>query len=139
MTRKNHHYSKQRKGAVLVTALVCLLIVMALLGSMLQNTLRARRQLRTERDLRQAELLLQAGADRAAFRLSKDADYRGETWKLPAKSVIGSGEAEVVIEVSHESEKKPWQVHVVAEYPVGSELSIRRSHTFLIQSSITSN
>ncbi len=123
-----------RNGAVLMVALVCLLIVVGLLGTMLQGSLRAHRQLHAERDRRQTELLLQAGMDRAALRLASELTYRGETWNLPATSILGSGEGRVSIETSRSSEQSPWQVHVLAEYPLGNALSIRRSRTFEIQS-----
>jgi hypothetical protein len=70
---------RPRRGLVIVAALVCLLIVTSILSSMLQNALRARRQLRIERDRRQVELLVQAGADRAAFRLTTEPSFRGDT------------------------------------------------------------
>lgn len=127
---------RQRRGSVLVAALVCLLVVMTMLGSMLQGALRARRQLHAERDLRQTELLLQAGVDRAAFRFAGETDYRGETWDLLAESIVGGGEGRVTIEASRNSEEEPWQVRVVSEYPLGGESSIRRSRTFLVQSQI---
>ena len=127
--RMNH----RRRGTVLVAALVCLLIVIALLGSMLQGTLRIRRQLHAERDRRQTELLLLAGAQRAAFRLAAEADYRGETWKLPADNIISHGDGQVTITATREADDQPWRLSVVAEYPVGSPASIRRSSTFNIQ------
>jgi type II secretory pathway component PulK len=125
-----------RRGLALVAALVCLLVVMSLIGSMLQSALRSRRQLHAERDLRQTELLLEAGADRAAFRLRSDADYAGETWDVPAGEIIGRGDGQVVLEVK-EAENGARQVRVLAEYPRGSELSIRRSRTFIVQVSAT--
>jgi hypothetical protein len=124
---------RRRRGAVLVAALVCLLVVMAVLSSMLQGTLRARRQLHRERDLRQAELLLQAGVERAAFRFASEPGYRGETWSLPAVMITGSKAGRVMIEFSRESDEQPWRVDVAAEYPAGNEASIRRSHTFNFQ------
>jgi type II secretory pathway component PulK len=124
---------KPRRGTILIVALVCLVIIMALIGSLLQGTLRARRQLHAERDRRQAELLLQAGLDRAALRLASETDYHGESWQLPAESITGSGAGLVTIEASRQGEDKPWQIHVVAEYPTGSELSVRRSRTILVQ------
>lgn len=143
MIPRNYHWTRswprdfrQRSGTVLVAALVCLLIVMTMLGSMLQGTLRARRQLHTQRDRRQAELLLQAGADRAAFRLSSESNYRGETWTLPADTIVGTGDGQVTVAASRESDEQPWQVRVVAEYPLGSESSIRRSRTFLFPSQV---
>lgn len=122
-----------RRGAILVVALVCLVIVMALVGVLLQGTLRARRQLHAERDRRQAELLLQAGLDRAALRAAGQADYSGESWELPAESIAGSGAGLVTIEAARQAESALWKIHVVAEYPAGSELSIRRSRTILVQ------
>ena len=124
--------SRRRSGMVLVAALVCLLILTAMIGTMLETSLRARRQLRTERDLIQCELLLEAGMDRAAFRLSTDGKYEGETWNLPADAVGGRGDGQVTIEATREAEGEPWNVRVVAEYPVGSEASIRRSKTIKI-------
>jgi hypothetical protein len=105
-------------------------IVTSILGSMLQNALRARRHLRAERHLRQTELLLRAGADLAAFRLARDPAYSGETWRVASDQVAGTGDAQVTIGVGHESEQPSWQVRVVAEYPAGSDRSIRRSRTF---------
>ena len=122
-----------RRGAVLVVTLVAMLVVMALVGGMLKSTLRARRQLLVERDLRQTELLLQAGIDRAAYRLARATDYRGETWDLPADEIVGRGDGRVTISASRSAGGEPWDVHVVAEYPVGDASSIRRSHTFTIE------
>jgi hypothetical protein len=122
----------RRSGAVLVAALVCLLIVMGILGAMLQGALRERRQLHRERDLRQTELLLRAGVERAVFRLVSDSDYRGETWNVPAEEIVGSGSARVTIEVSRPANEPGSQISVVAEYPAGNETSIRRSDTFTV-------
>jgi hypothetical protein len=126
--------ARERRGVVLVAALVCLLVVMALLGSLLLGTLRTSRQFHVERDLRQCELLLQAGVDRAAFRLAKEAGYRGETWTLSAASVAGTGDGQVTVEVIRTADAAQRQLGVVAEYPVGGERSIRRSRTILIRS-----
>jgi hypothetical protein len=106
---------------------------MALIGALLQGTLRARRQLQVERDRRQAELLLQAGLDRAALALASEPGYRGESWQLPAESITGVGAGSVTIKATRASDDTPWQIHVVAEYPVGSARSIRRSRTILVQ------
>lgn len=126
----------QRRGTVLVAALVCMLIVMAMLGTMLVGTLRISRQMRKGRDHRQCELLLQAGLERAAFRLAEKPDYAGETWDLPGASIIGLGDGQVTIEVTRKSDELPPQIHVVAEYPTGSEHSIRRSETVPVLSTL---
>ena len=121
---------RPRRGSVLVAALVCMLVVMMILGIMFQGVVRAHRQLHRERDLRQTELLLQAGCDRAAFQLSNANDYHGETWNLPADMVVGTGRGRVTIETIPSDSRPAWEVKVVAEYPQGGDTSIRRSRTF---------
>ena len=120
-------------GAVLFVALVCLLIIMSILGQMLQSSLRAQRQLHPERDLRQTELLLDAGIDRAAYRLGQNPDYRGETWQLAADSITGTAAGQVTIHATRAAATKPWQVTVLAEYPLDGALTIRRSRSLEIQ------
>ena len=124
--------ASERRGAVLVATLVCLLVVMGMLGTMLQGTLRAHRQLRRERDLRQTELLLQAGSDRAVYRLANETNYRGETWNLPADAIADKGEGRVIIEISPVDGQSARKAKIVAEYPLGGETSIRRSRTFQV-------
>ena len=126
--------SKRRCGAVLVAALVCLAIIVAMVGSMLLAAINAGRQLHAERDLRQCELLVQAGADRAAYRLATETDYRGETWTLAADKIVGSSDGKLTIEVSTDAGQKTRQLSIVAEYPAGGETSIRRSRTISISS-----
>jgi len=122
---------------MIVAALVCLLVVTSIVCSMLKGALRARRELHAERDRRQTELLLEAGADRAAARLATEPDFRGDTWELPATTIVGQGGGRVTTEVTTNADNQSRQVRVVAEYPIGRGLPIRRSHTFPIASSKT--
>jgi hypothetical protein len=115
-----------------VAALVCLVVVMGILGSMLKGTLLAHRQLHSERDLRQTELLLQAGSERARFRLANETNYRGETWNLPSDAIANNAQGRVTIEVSPGNGQATRKVQIAAEYPLGAETSIRRSRTFQI-------
>jgi type II secretory pathway pseudopilin PulG len=132
-------HSRQRRGAVLVVALSCMAIVMAIVGVMLQSALHARRQLRLERQLRQAELLVEAGLDRAAIKLVQDGSYEREVWLVPAEELDtgqiaknGEGDGKVEIEVIRNDEETDWLVRVVAEYPTGTVASARRTRTFPI-------
>ena len=117
-----------RRGSVTGLVLVCLLVVVSLVGTTLQSAQQARRQLQTERDFRQTELLLQAGIERAAYRLASDQEYRGETWE-PASQLLAN-RGRIVIETKPSSRGDKWDLNVVAEYPVGSPRSVRRSHSF---------
>jgi len=125
---------RQRSGAALIAALVALVIVTSILGSMLLGALATSRQLHAERDLRQCELMLQAGVDRAHFRLRRDANYRGETWSLPAATIVGAGDGQVAISIESVSDSAAPQLRVIAEYPLGGERSIRRSRTISVPS-----
>jgi type II secretory pathway component PulK len=119
----------RRHGAVLIVTLVCLTIVMALVGTMLVSAMRSGRQLKAERDLVQCELLLQAGIDCAADKLAASpADYKGETLEITAAEIGGSMAGQVTIEVTRNGQQP--QVRVRAEYPAGSDHSVRRSRTF---------
>jgi type II secretory pathway component PulK len=122
---------------MVVAVLVCLLIVTSIIGSMLHSALHARRQLRVERDRRQAELLVEAGADRAAARLAADPTFRGDTWNLSAESIVDRGAGRVSTEISPHDVSGEWQLRVVAEYPLGRDFPIRRSHTFPISAPMT--
>jgi hypothetical protein len=98
---------------------------------MLKRTLLASRQIRTERHLRQTEWLVQAGAERAAFRLTSDAEYTGEVWSLAAEVIVGTDPGVVSISITRDSIDQAG-VQVVAEYPSGKVTSIRRTREFLI-------
>jgi hypothetical protein len=80
-------HCKSRRGAVLIVAIVCLSIATAIATAGVRHALMARRQARLDHQLRQTELLLDAGLRRAIKALSVDPDYQGERWALdPALS-----------------------------------------------------
>ena len=120
-----------KRGAVLICVVVCLTVATLILGGMLKTTLLTMRQIRTERHVRQAEWLMQAGAERAAFRLASNVEYTGELWSLAADAIVDTDPGVVNISVSHESTDRA-SVRVVVEYPLGRVTSIRRSREFLI-------
>jgi hypothetical protein len=122
-------HKRSRRAAVLIAALVCLAIVMALVGAMLLAALRTGRQLHVERDLRQCELLLSAGIARATSQIAQARDYRGETWRLSSDEITGAAAGEVKIEAVPDSPTSDAQLRITAEYPLGNETSIRRSKT----------
>jgi hypothetical protein len=145
---------QRRSAAILIVALVTLLVVSSLVLSMVKRALDDRRQLRQEHHLQQVELLVDAGLRRAAIRLAADADFDGDTWDIPAAELKGHGDARVVIEItrapvdksieeesdeeSEESSDDPpaaeaQLIHIAAEYPFGSEISIRRTRTVTIR------
>lgn len=144
----------QRRGAILICVLTCLLIVSGLAVAMVKSALTARKAVRTELQRAQVQFLLEAGIQRAIDKLSRDADYQGEIWELPAEAFesvrnpppqpltqnhSGKGDSRArsnrSIRASIEIQVTPSdaglsQVSVIAQLPADSPLCIRRSHTF---------
>lgn len=132
-TRSRHFLACARhRGFAVVAALTCLLIVVSIVGSMVQGAIRARRQMHVERDRRQSEMLIVAGAERAMSRLGSDPEYVGDVWELPSEKIVGNGAGRVTCEISPLAGDGSRQLRVVAEYPTDRDFPIRRSQSFEI-------
>lgn len=103
---KRHH----RTGTLVVCVMVCLLVASTMVATTTQSALRSRRDVRLRQQLRQTELLLDAGVHRASRQLKIDADYRGEEW-LP-KPIMGLTPM-VQIQILNQSEPTR-EIHVIA-------------------------
>jgi hypothetical protein len=90
-----------------------------------------RRQLRSQQRRLQAELLADAGLERAAAQLIANPEYTGETWQIGADELAGSGSAVVTIRVEPSKENKGIRkVNSATEYSLAGEARVRRSkHT----------
>lgn len=124
----------RRRGFAVLSTLVCLLIVVSIVGSMIQGAIRARRQMHVERDCRQSESLLSAGAARAVSRLASDPNFVGDVWQLPSEAIVSNGAGRVTCEISPPTGDGSRQLRVVAEYPIDRDFPVRRSQTFNIPS-----
>jgi hypothetical protein len=92
-----------------------------------------RRQVQREQQRVQAQWLVESGLSRAVARLRDAADYRGETWTIPAEELTGQGGAEVRIRVSPpDEEQQGHKVLVEAVYPRKAAVFARRSKEILI-------
>lgn len=121
---RNQSSRVRQRGAVLIVALVCLFVSVTMVGALLEGTLRARRQLRAVRDLRQTELLVQAGIQRARYQYAQDREYQGETWNIEGSDMPTEGNATVTIT------NRDGQTRVVAKYAARSTGPIQRSRSF---------
>ena len=143
MTNRRKH---RRGAAMIVLVLTCLLVVSALVGSMTHATLGARRVVRMEHQMRQTELLLDAGVLRATGQLKVDSEYSGESWQ-PATSLERFQGPHVAIRVTTAAdEPRARLIEVTASLGAGadpndpSDVAVtRRSHTFRIQFSNSSS
>ena len=111
-----HH--QDRRGAVLLMVMICLLLVSMIGGSVMKLTLTQQRHIGKETNYLQAQFLAESGIERAVAQLSKNAGYLGESWDISAKELNRRAAGEVVITVSPDagntSEKR---ITVVALFP----------------------
>ena len=126
--------SKSRSGTVLICVLACLGIVITLVMTTMQSSLRGRREVRMQRQLIQTELLCEAGVQRAVRQFGKSQEYQGETWhpKLGTRSFENA-----IVEIRLEPSKEDAQskrVEVIATLATTAESQDRmqRSHVFTI-------
>ena len=105
-------------GVILAVVLATLFIVM-LFGAQLTRAIVAhQRRARLSEQQQQSFWLAESAVQRALLGLSKSADYRGETWRVPA-DVFGAakpGAAVIHIEPAAES-RMGWLIRVQAQYP----------------------
>jgi type II secretory pathway component PulK len=80
-----------------VAALVCLLVMTLICGSLLRTIQTQRALVRSEERRLQADWLAESGLERAYARLANDPAYRGETWTLPADQIGGTDAGSVTI------------------------------------------
>lgn len=125
---------KSRSGTVLICVLACLGIVITLVMTTVQTSLRGRREVRMQRQLIQTELLCEAGVQRAVRQFGKSREYRGEIWlpKLGTRS-FESAMIEIRIGPSQE-DAQSMRAEVVATLASTADSNDRmqRSHVFTI-------
>jgi Na+-transporting NADH:ubiquinone oxidoreductase subunit NqrC len=137
MKRKKN---KTRDGLVLVCVIACLVVTSALVALAVQSALRGRREARLQLQLRQTELLCEAGVMRATTRLQASIKYAGEQW-LPELNLDNYHDAVVEIEVSDvdettsESSASSKKVTVIAKLDsfLDQDGPMQRTHNFIFQ------
>lgn len=108
----------RRRGAAMVIALICLLLLSMIGTSLVKTALAQRHQVEKQYWQLQAQWLAEAGAERAAAQLAQNPDYGGETWSITAESLGGRYAGQVTIDI-HRVNGKPNQreVAIVARFP----------------------
>jgi type II secretory pathway component PulK len=107
-----------RRGAILVVALVCVIILTAVIASLAKKCVARRGLRRSEERRTQSEWLARAGLERASMQLSRDPRFAGETWEI-APAELGTIDGGVVTIAVESVKGKPTHrlVRVVADYP----------------------
>jgi Tfp pilus assembly protein PilX len=112
--------AKPPRGMISVAALVCLLVMTLICGSLLRTIQTQRALVRSEERRLQAEWLAESGLERAYVRLANDPAYTGETWTLSADQLGGMDAGSVTISVGAGPEHggvSQRLVSVQADYP----------------------
>lgn len=122
--------SPERRGAVLVAAMVAMLVATSLVATMLAGALAARKECRVERGARQAALLVEAGRDKALAAWRANDTYTGETWQATLSDSPQPQQATVTIQLQPRSEGV--QAVVAVFYAPEGGLPIRRSQSFVL-------
>ena len=120
--------SSQRRGAVLLMALICLTLLVMFGASLLKLALMERKALESRQRTSQARRLAEAGFERAAARLAHDPAYRGETWSLAGDEAVSGRPAAVTIQVDvvEDHPDRRW-IAVQADYPSDAATRARQS------------
>lgn len=107
--------------------MVALALASAIGLAVLKTTSAQHRQARFEQFRAQSTWLAEAGVERAAARLARDAAYGGETWNVEAERLDGRHAGRVVVEVAADPQGESIRrIVVVADFPAGAE---QRSRT----------
>ena len=103
----------KRRAAALVIALVTLMVVMLIAGTVARSLVGSHRQSRRAGDEVQAQWLAEAALARGLVKLRSQADYSGETWR-PEVTPANVGVAEIRVERPAD---QPARIVVQARYP----------------------
>jgi hypothetical protein len=120
--------------------IACLAVTSALVALVVQSALRGRREARLQLQLRQTELLCEAGVLRATTRLGASEDYAGEQWH-PEMGVENYHDAVVKIVVkdvdenTSQSNVSAKNVSVIAKLDsyLDQDGPMQRTHNFTIE------
>ncbi len=137
-TNRRRPRGRNRRGAILILAMVCVAITMSIMALLVRFALVHHATQKNQHRAAQANWLVCSALDRAAARLAIDPSYTGETWKIPAEEFLASEQASetalpgkaalVRIEVKPVADSPDQRtIHVTADYPDDPKHRARRS------------
>ena len=125
---RRHH---RRKAVVTAMVLVVLVVMAGLMAEFVRRAAGDRRQTRRDMQYHQTIRLAEAGIERLIQQQKKSADYRGETWDIPAGIIHQEDSAQVTISVQDNI------ATVIARYPAGHDLPNQVTRTFQLSEQAT--
>lgn len=116
---------RQRRGAALLMAIVCLMVMTALAVSLARSLVAQQRQLRLRGSQMQAFWLAESAVERARVRLDATPEYAGEDWHVELELRGAAVEARATIRVeSVAGESSQRRIVVQARCPAEGDASV---------------
>ena len=117
---------RNKRGMILIIILACLAVASALLIAGVKLAVSTHRFTRSFGWGVQAQWLVESGINRAAVELGADANYTGETWKIPAEYFGGQDAGIVKIAVKAVADQAHRRlVRVEADFPDDPQERVR--------------
>ena len=120
-------HRQSRTGSILVITMVVLFVVALIAAALVQLLMLQTRQSKRSEQRQQAAWLAESALARGESALKNDANYAGETWRVP-NELLGAGQSgavEIRVENVTEPNPKPGRrVLVTATYP---EIGVHRN------------
>jgi hypothetical protein len=111
---------KRNRGTVLIVILVCFALAATLFVLIARQSISAHQVAETHVWTAQSQWIAEAALERAAARLTANANYAGETWTIPAVELSGRYGAVAKIHVEGVADRPERRlVRVEADYPDG--------------------
>jgi hypothetical protein len=114
---------------VLVAVVVCLGILTTMLATIASVTIRNSVQVGRWQLQAQTSWLVEAAAEKAAWELNKDSDYRGETMTLEVAPHATPALIEIVVDPA---EPGSYTASIAVQYPADTATALRQSKSFII-------
>jgi Tfp pilus assembly protein PilX len=130
--------SYRHRGALLVVALVCLVVVVTIGASLVRQLLLQHRQSLQEQSQLQSLWLAESAVERALARLAEQPDYTGETWQIDGPQLPNDSPGVVVIRVETTAgEAAARRIVVEARYPHDTLYQVVQQRTYTVPSSVS--
>ena len=134
MSARTKQAMPNRRGALLIVAIVCVGLTAVVLVMLTQLAVAERRALRTNAWQVQAAWLVESGLERAAARLAGDPEYQGENWTIAADLLPDNQPAVVRIQVEPSAQQAgQCLVRVEADYPDHPQHRARQSKQVVLR------
>jgi Tfp pilus assembly protein PilX len=131
---RRHFPAQKRKGAALVCALACLVVVTIMTGVLLRRAALERDRIRAAERQLQAAWLADSALDRAAAALAVSREYKGETWTPAAADIGGPDSGRVAISVQAvDGQPGKRKLTAQADYPADTPYRIRQTKELLLE------